>query len=511
MPDLSIYDGAATAALALGDDTVASVRVGPNTLAVLYKDAQFGGDVLAFTEDAPSLEGTALSGATSSVQTTLTAKELIAKTDACNNCNLTGVDLSDEDMRNGSFDGTVFSEADLSGADFTGADLKCAGFSNTDLSSTTFGNNAFTTNFSCLLDLTRATLDVKTFEAANWRYFNLTGATFLNAAGATLSTVAKPLDLTGAILNDVTGLSGVILDGADMGCRSSTICTQAQQIDLSKASLQQANLKSADLRGAILEFANLYEADLGSALLLEPAPGQGAASLSGAYLKNANLENADLTGVNLSNANFYSPGTGAKAEGATMSSANFTGAYLSGADFSNAVLIGADFTQAVLVGASLVGAEIGADAVTGASTLFKGAFLQGADFTNVTVGDTSFVSAYVDLTGTGNLTFQMPQANLEFTGFWKNDISDNNPECVQVAYNSNTTPPENTDTTKYCPDGNAGPCDTQAQCENQKNTMLQRWECPTTPMDQSQPPSSSDITNTPAGDCPINTTPDFKW
>ena len=194
-----------------------------------------------------------------------------------------------------------------------------------------------------------------------------------------------------------------------------------------------------------------------------------------------------------------------------MSSANFTGAYLSGADFSNAVLIGADFTQAVLVGASLVGAEIGADAVTGASTLFKGAFLQGADFTNVTVGDTSFVSAYVDLTGTGKLTFQMPQANLEFTGFWKNDISDNNPECVQVAYNSNTTPPENTDTTKYCPDGNAGPCDTQAQCENQKNTMLQRWECPTTPMDQSQPPSSSDIKNTPAGDCPINTTPDFKW
>ena len=49
VPDLSIYDGAATWGGALGDDTVASVRVGPGTLAVLYEDAQFGGDVLAFS------------------------------------------------------------------------------------------------------------------------------------------------------------------------------------------------------------------------------------------------------------------------------------------------------------------------------------------------------------------------------------------------------------------------------------------------------------------------------
>jgi hypothetical protein len=86
------------------------------------------------------------------------------------------------------------------------------------------------------------------------------------------------------------------------------------------------------------------------------------------------------------------------------------------------------------VGANLEGGQVGADSITGARTTFKGAFLQDADFTNVAPTDTSFVSAYVDLTGNGMLTFQIPSSNLAFAGYWGND-----PECVQVSYNSSNS------------------------------------------------------------------------
>jgi hypothetical protein len=123
------------------------------------------------------------------------------------------------------------------------------------------------------------------------------------------------------------------------------------------------------------------------------------------------------------------------------------------------------------------------------------------------VGDTAFLSAYVDLKGPGGtpVTFQIPSSNLGFAGYWGND-----PECVQVSYSSTTTPPENTDTNNICPDGNVGPCDTLAPCANQGNKKVERWECPSTPMDQSQPPSSSNYPMKPAGKCTSISQLDFN-
>ena len=343
--DFNVYDYAPTDAdgnvLAIKAGAAASVMLGPNTFVeLLTKPANqcYPCTTYGVPEDTPCLSGTSVAGNVQQMKI-VSPKTYIADTGGCDNCNLTGVDLSGYDMSNKSFVNAIFSDANLTNAsfntgmlkdadfsgsgtqltetDFSSATLECTDFSSTVLTGATFGANTFTTDFSCRLNLTEATINATTFSFKNWRYFDLTNATIINDTGTTpltLSTVSSSLNLSGAILNNVQGLSGAILDGADMGCVTNSgkqiCCTQAQQIDLSKASLQQANLKSADLRGAILEFANLEGADLASAQLLEPAPGQGAASLSGAYLKNANLENADLTGVNLSNANFYSPEPG---------------------------------------------------------------------------------------------------------------------------------------------------------------------------------------------------------
>ena len=58
-------------------------------------------------------------------------------------------------------------------------------------------------DFSCRIDLHGATLAVATFVLEDWRHMDLTGATIGGAAGATLSSEAAPLDLSGAILSGV--------------------------------------------------------------------------------------------------------------------------------------------------------------------------------------------------------------------------------------------------------------------------------------------------------------------
>ncbi len=528
-PDLSVYNNAAPE-FAIGDNMVSSVRLGPNALAVLFEDAQFGGTALGIREDTPCLDATPLgNGAASSVLVTTDIKRFVVASDACENCNLTGIDLSNEDLTAGMFSETIFSEANLtntifkeakldhatlsqatlSGTDFTGAVLNCTDLSETDLSTVALDYDpTITTDFSCRLNLSGTRLPIDALSFSSWRYLNLTDATILGGEGATLSTLADPLDLSGAILSGVTGLSGVILDGADLGCATPAAaeknCTQLIDTDLSKASLIQANLADAAMNGATLNQANLEKADLSGAQLSK-SPNTGfSAKLNGAYLKNANLAQANLGGATLKNANWYSSfegvcsnwiGTCASGEGANLSNADLEGAYLNGLDLSGATLQGANLAGALLIGANFTQANLSGDTTIGASMYLTGAFLQGVDFTDtVSTDGADFTSAYVDLTTPNGQTmvFQLPADNLGFTGYGKDP---DEPECVYFSYTTQfkTLVPVTTSLTT-CPDGNGGACtDT-------------RWQTPTTPIDQAQPPSSNSLS--PAGTC---TTIDFDW
>lgn len=172
------------------------------------------------------------------------------------------INLSLRDLRYGSFEGSIFTHANLSGADFRSADL-----ADSDL----IGADLIHTNFSGA-DLTRA-----------------------NLMGANLSD-AKLIDATviSAILNDAE-LSNADLTGARL-----------HSADLSGANFRGANLIDATLIGANLGNAKLVGADLTSAKLIDT------------NLEGANLTDSDLSGVNLRRANL----TDANLNRATLTSAD---------------------------------------------------------------------------------------------------------------------------------------------------------------------------------------------
>jgi uncharacterized protein YjbI with pentapeptide repeats len=360
-------------------------------------------------------------------------------------------------------------------------------------------------DFSCRLDLHGATLAVATFALEDWRYMDLTGATIAGAAGATLSSQAAPLDLSGAILSGVD-FSGTILDFVNFGCfdgvatqrepcpaaSGTPACTTLQGTNLAKASLMGACLAGAGLQGASLSESNLAGADLSSAQLLG-LPSGTPATLAGAFMPDAILHGADLTGVNANYVAFYSANATADATDATMTGARFTNAYLAGADFGQATAESTAWTQSVLIGASFDSTHLEKNATADEATDFSGAYLQGASFTNATVTDADFTSSYWDLTGSETLVIQMPQQSLEFKGYW-NGAGD--PECVAATYDAPSVPPITT-STNFCPNGAPGSC-----------TAV--WEMPITPIDQAVPRSAvyPDLPVNPTSQC---TETDLFW
>jgi uncharacterized protein YjbI with pentapeptide repeats len=247
--DMSIYNAAATAGLAIGLDMVSSIRVGSDTLAFLYDETQFGGNSVGIGADVPCLDKTALGENTTSSFQIKSTSEFIVTTNGCQSCVLTGIDtLRGEDFTGSDFsqsimdgaeltdtifsgatlEATHFSGADLSGTDFTGADLSCAQFNNANLTDTTFQDNKIAGDFSCYLNLSGATLDYTTFPVEKWRFSDLAGSHVKNVP-ATLSSATNPLDLSGAILSNVSWLAGKQLDRINLGCHASqadqtTVC-----------------------------------------------------------------------------------------------------------------------------------------------------------------------------------------------------------------------------------------------------------------------------------------------
>lgn len=91
------------------------------------------------------------------------------------------------------------------------------------------------------------------------------------------------------------------------------MCANLAGVNLSRATLANANLKDANFAGANLERANL----------------------EGAFLKGANLEGADLTDANLKGANL----TGANLTNAILEDANLADTNLTHADLHSAKII----------------------------------------------------------------------------------------------------------------------------------------------------------------------------
>lgn len=506
--DLSIYDGAFAAGLGIGNNATRSIRVGSDVVARLYPEANHGGTALTTAADIPCLDATELGNDTLSSFELIqeSAVQYIISSNGCRNCILTGIDLSNEDFSGFDFTGAVFTNADLGGTDFTsaklaganfssngtrleqtnfsGTTLTCASFVNTDVSvASSFAGSVFAEDFSCYLDLEGATIDFANFEAADWRFFNLTGSAMLNVPD-TLSSLSAPLDLSGIILNGVQWLAGKTLDHVNLGCYArqpgqttvcptpsgTAVCSTLQQSVLTGASLRKACLSGADLESAFLSFSNLDGADMSQADLLALPGGNKAVTLEGAFMRNVNLTGADLTGVRAQNVNFYSASGGkADASGVTAPGADFSGAYLAFADFSGSGSLsnfqGTTWNGAMLLGANFSQADLGVNTSggvnSGSNTSFDGAYMQGTIFENGAVlDDVDFTNTYWDALGAGgSLNLLIPKQNLEFTGYWKALAL---PECPQALMWSSGNPPPMGVTTidNTCPNALPGPCDT---------------------------------------------------
>jgi uncharacterized protein YjbI with pentapeptide repeats len=523
------------------DNSFGSVKVAPPTSAILFADANYGGQVQIVAEDTSCLSGTPIGTGASSLKI-MPYQDFLVATDACQNCNLSGLDLSGLELAGGQFQGSTFTGANLTntnfqsasfnnanlngvatrltGTNFKGALLRCTNFSGADLSHATFQDDSgvvpiLTTDFSCRVDLTGATFNLSTFPLSQWRYFNLSGAQITGVTGAILSTTTSPLNLSGAMLNDAD-LSQVRLDGANLGCavnpdNGSSVCTQLLDTVLTAASLRQASLVNALLQGAHLDFANLDGANLCGAKLNESPTRLGSATLQGAFLRNVNLASADLTGATLSNANFYSSfapnpsclpancgptSSCASASGATLTSAKFTDAYLNGVDFSSSTLQNVDFSGAALAGVNFTGANLSHNTSTGSPTDFTGAALQGATFTKANVEGAIFTSAVVDANpnskGATVLFALNPTTHIAFPGYQPEAGSTLG--CVEFTYSHPTKLP-GTDVTNLCPDGTVG-----AGADGSCTTT--QWQMPKSP----PPPLPANCYTDDTGG-----TVDFNW
>lgn len=498
------------------DNNVASVKPGPETIASLYADANFAGTRQLISEDTPCLSTTPLGVNTASSLQISPARQFVAATDECQNCNLTGIDLSDLDLSGGQFQGTTFTNADLTstilqgaslnnanlngaatiltGTNFVSSLLRCTNFSGADLSQAivTFSGikPIVTTDFSCRLDLAGASFNLSAFPISQWRYFDLTGAKINNINQAVLSSSSSPLDLSGAILNHAA-FPQVVLDKANLGCATTSkgpVCTQMNEISLDWASLKQANLVNALLQGAHLDFANLDGANLCAAKLNQTPDTQLSATLQGAFLRNVNLAQADLTGALLLNANFYSSSaiypcnpsscgftaSCASAANSRLNGTDLSGAYLSGVDFSGSSPQSTNFSNTYLVGSHFNTANLSQDIGTGSRTDFSRSWLQGVDFENARATGAIFTSAVVDLESDSGLRLYMqldPTTHINY-GNWVTPYTNSTGSilgCAKFTTQVSSDVPF-TDSTNLCPDGSVGPC------------SLSQWQAPTSPI-----------------------------
>ena len=129
-----------------------------------------------------------------------------------------GVDLSNKNLTGVTLTGTDLTGATLSGVDFTGKDLTGTDLTNTDLTYATLSGIDFTDTALTGIDFTGATL-------INAKFQYLTNVTLTNAnlTGSIFDTMFDSVNITNAILTNVTGYAyGTFFDGAQTYGKSIT-------------------------------------------------------------------------------------------------------------------------------------------------------------------------------------------------------------------------------------------------------------------------------------------------
>jgi uncharacterized protein YjbI with pentapeptide repeats len=211
---------------------------------------------------------------------------------------LSGADLSGQNLSDINLRGAILTRINLSGAKLSNADLSGSNLAQANLSDT---------------DLTETVLSDCFLRGANLSNANLCGS-----------------DLGGEFLHDAN-LSGANLAKANL-----------TNIALAGASLDRANLEEADLTQAICNGSSFIKASMGGAVLRN-------AILSNAILWEADLRGARIEGIRLD---------GADLTDAKLDMLDFSGSRCSRADFERASLVQANFSGTRMWSVSFHGADM---------------------------------------------------------------------------------------------------------------------------------------------------------
>lgn len=194
VPDFSVYAGAASLDLGIGDNAVASVRVGPDTIALLHSNANYGGNVLGLAEDTPSLAGMAVGTAEVSSMAIKNTRQYVIDSNGCEACDLPGVDLSDLALISANFKGANLEGANLSGTSLFNANLEDTNISGATVSETDFSEaNLRCTDLSDN-DLTTAAFDIEFDTIVALSDFEASSILSLNVVSGEYGVIADPQD-----------------------------------------------------------------------------------------------------------------------------------------------------------------------------------------------------------------------------------------------------------------------------------------------------------------------------
>jgi hypothetical protein len=133
--NLGIFEEAAQVNVGVSPGTALSVRVGPDTLASIYPEKDYGGAAIEVGADTACLADVGIDTVAS--LRILDRDNYILSSKGCTGCVLNGIDLGGEDLGNYDFSGALLENAALNGTILRGANLANASLSRAALDSAT--------------------------------------------------------------------------------------------------------------------------------------------------------------------------------------------------------------------------------------------------------------------------------------------------------------------------------------------------------------------------------------
>jgi len=291
--------------------------------------------------------------------------------------------------------------------DFSNALLQDKGY---NFTGTVFiGTKMVNANYSSSIDpVTSKPTKPARFVNAVMRNVDASGANFTYANMSGFNTNGTTTSFAGAIF-DFANLKGANIsgDGSRIAPATGAILAQGTAVDLSNASLKNADLSNVNMKAAILKGADLSGSNLNGAMLESVIFYD--TNMTGADLRNVNFTDGFIGGNTkfdlaiLDNVGLTDKRTGVigsvSFKGASMVGFSMEDASLNRVDFSTYIDINGTVTKTNLTGArltqsNLVGAKFN-------QVIATNAFLTGATLTNAIFTEAEFTNA--NLSG-ANLT-----------------------------------------------------------------------------------------------------------